>query len=337
MLEQALLTDMSGRPIAQDGPTSSRDWDEVQEFCRRVYMPYRVRPATPRLLPSATMRSVEVQRITMTRFSYGVPVHLDNFDPAAGNILVLNTIKGALRHKQDEVSDVSTGAGESFVVDCSRTDYWLDADSHHMQLNLTIPHQAMADVAMHWLGFVPDDTLWTRRLAFGGNGSRWYALLCYVVRSVEACGRLKAEPVMARHLEELLCLELLQTWGDGVGLAMRKETMPVTPRYVRQAEEIMSEQADNPPTIGEIARMVGVSARALSDGFRRSRGVTPYDFLRARRLEGLRKALQNPSLGETVTSIAADWGYVNLGALARIYRRRFGELPSHTLAAAKQT
>jgi transcriptional regulator, AraC family len=189
-----LLTDMQGRPIRQTGPTSSRDRDEVQAFCRKVYMPYRVRPAAPRLLPAATMRMAQVGRVTLTRFAYGVPIHLDRFDPEAGNILVLNTLTGALRHKQDAERTATTRAGDSFVVDCSRTDYWLDGDGDHLQLNLTIPHDAMAEIAMRWLGFVPDDRLWTRRLAFGGNGSRWQALLAYVVQSLEASGQVRGAP-----------------------------------------------------------------------------------------------------------------------------------------------
>lgn len=336
MLEQALLTDASGRPIRQSGPTSSEDWDEVEDFCRRVYMPYRVRPGAPGLKPAATMHMAQIGRITMTRFSYGVPIHLDEFDPDAGKILVLNTIEGALRHKQDDRSQATTRAGDSFVVDCSRTDYWLDGDGDHLQLNLTVPHDVMAEIALRWLGFVPDNRLWTRRVAFGGHGTRWQALLAYAVQSVEASGRVRGQPMMARHLEELICMELLQIWADAAGVPLRGGARAEAPRYVREAEEIMSREARNPPTIGEIAQNVGVSARTLSEGFRRFRGMTPREFLRARRLEGLRGALQNPMPGETVTSIAGDWGYVNLGALAQVYQRWFGEMPARTLAGARE-
>ena len=44
IFDRALVADADGRPIHQPGKTSSQDWDEVQDFCRRVYMPYRVRP-----------------------------------------------------------------------------------------------------------------------------------------------------------------------------------------------------------------------------------------------------------------------------------------------------
>ncbi|MTH34293.1 helix-turn-helix domain-containing protein [Paracoccus limosus] len=335
MLDRALLTDGQGRPIRQSGPTSSRDWDEVQAFCRKVYMPYRVRPGAPRLLPAATMRMAQIGRITLTRFSYGVPIHLDRFDPEAGNILVLNTLRGALRHQQDGTRTATTRAGDSFVVDCSRTDYWLDGDRDHLQLNLTIPHDAMAEIAMRWLGFVPDDRLWTRRLAFGGNGSRWQALLAYVVHALEASGRVRGAAPMARHLEELVCMDLLQIWAEGAGICLRDGARMAAPRHVREAEEIMTSEALDPPSMAEIAARIGVSVRTLSEGFRRFRGMTPREFLRARRLDGLRAALQGAGPGDSVTSVAADWGYVNLGALAQVYRDRFGETPARTLAAGR--
>lgn len=54
MLENALLFDAAGQPIRQDQRTHSKDWDEVQEFCREVYMPYRVTPLGRKPRPDAT-------------------------------------------------------------------------------------------------------------------------------------------------------------------------------------------------------------------------------------------------------------------------------------------
>ena len=167
MLENALVRDARGQLIRHGASTRSADWDEVEAFCQSVYMPYRARPLERLSRPDATMISAKAGRVTMTRFSYGTGIHLDRFDPEAGNILVLNTLGGALDHQTDGGS-VATGAGESFVVDCSRTDYWLEGDADHMQLNLTVPHQRMAEMAERWFGFVPDDGLWTRRVKFGG-------------------------------------------------------------------------------------------------------------------------------------------------------------------------
>lgn len=331
MLEQALLRDMQGRAIEQAGPTASDDWDEVQEFCSQVYMPYRVRPIGKLLKPNATMRQAQVGRVTLSRFSYGVPIRLTEFDPEAGNVLVLNTLRGALRHKQNAQSDAVTAAGDSFVVDCSRTDYWLEGDAQHLQLNCTIPHDVLAEIAQRWFGFVPDDGLWTKRIAFGGGGSRWQALLAYVAQCIDQSAQVAGDTAMARHLEELLCVDLLQAWAQGAGISLTDGARGAAPYYVRRAEEIMANDAQNAPTIGEVAQGVGVSARTLSGGFRKYRGISPREFLRDRRLDGLHAELLNAPENATVTQIAAEWNYVNFGAMSRIYRQRFGENPSQTL------
>lgn len=331
MLETALLYDATGAPIQQDRRTHSDDWDEVQEFCRTVYMPYRVTPGGKLLKPDATMYAAQVGRITMTRFAYGVPIRLDDFDPDAGNILVLNTIKGGLRHLCDQTGPAETGAGDSFVVDCSRTDYWLEGDADHMQLNLTIPHDVMEETAERWFGFIPDNALWTRRLAFGGMQSSWIALLEYATRSIQMASDAVASGRMGQHLEEMLCLDLLRFWTAGAGINLDTGARNAAPRYVREAEVLMAELACEAPTIGQIAKMVGISARTLSSGFRRFRGTTPHAFLAARRLDGLRAALMAAGPQDTVSSIAADWGYVNFGTMAVNYRKRFGESPSQSL------
>lgn len=55
MLEDALLTGPGGRPSPFDARARSSNWDEVQAFCREVYMPYRVRPVLRLSRPDATM------------------------------------------------------------------------------------------------------------------------------------------------------------------------------------------------------------------------------------------------------------------------------------------
>ena len=217
MLDHALVLDALGKPIRHGNNTHSADWDEVQEFCRSVYMPYRVRPLDRLSRPDATMISARAGRVTMTRFAYGTGIHLDRFDPDAGNILVLNTLRGALDH-QTAGGSVGTGAGESFVVDCSRAEYWLEGDPDHMQLNLTIPHQVMADTAERWFGFVPDDRLWTSRVKIGGPLSAWPALLDYAARALTREGAIASDAALARHIEEILCVELLRQWASAAAL-----------------------------------------------------------------------------------------------------------------------
>lgn len=335
MLDDALLRRHDGQLIQHRGRTRSADWDEVEAFCDVAYMPFRVRPLERYARPDATLISREAGRVLMTRFAYGTGIHLDQFDPEAGNILVLNTLRGGLMHKQDGGAD-TTGVGDSYVVDCSRTDYWLEGDEHHMQLNLTIPHDVMEEVAERWFGHVPGDALWTRRVKFGGAGSRWLVLLDYAARSVAALPEDRSGARMAEHLEEMICLDLLREWAAAAGVPLEQGARAAAPYYVRAAEEIFAAEAMEAPTIGDVATRVGVSARTLSEGFRRFRGLTPRAFLTARRLEGLRAQLLSAPDHLTVTEIAADWGYVNMGAMAGAYAKRFGERPSETRARARR-
>lgn len=93
----------------------------------------------------------------------------------------------------------------------------------------------------------------------------------------------------------------------------------------------MAELVEEAPTITEIAARLGISARSLSSGFRQFRGITPLAHLSALRLEALHKALREAPPGQTVASLAAARGYVNLGAMSAKYRARFGETPAQTL------
>jgi|GEM_PF-380706 len=335
MFEHALLFDAKGKQITQHHRTHSSDWDEVRAFCNSVYMPYSVQPLGRYPRPNASMYSAKVGRITATRFCYGVPVHLQDFDPGPGNILVLNTLQGHLRHGIDLNKSAITGAGESFVADCSRTDYWLDGDERHLQLNLTVPHEIMEQTALQWFGFIPDDRLWKAKRKFGGSGSAWVSLLDFIVKAIAEMPDRVESGKIAAHLEQTLCVGLLTIWARQAGVDLEHGARSAAPHYVRRAETYMEENARSQPTLTEVANNAGVSVRALSGAFCRFRNMTPMAFLREQRLQGVRKDLLTSHGAASVSYVAANWGYVNFGVFAKSYKKRFGELPSETLRSAR--
>jgi AraC-like DNA-binding protein len=331
MLEHALLYDAQGQPLLSGRLNASRDWSEVNAFCHRVYMPLATRPLVAGSDPNATLRTLSIGRIVLSRFCFGVPTRADEFDPSSGNIIVVNTMRGGVRHPLTDGTGIDTVAGDSYVVDCSRTDYWNIANGDDLQFNLTIPHKLMEETAQRWYGFVPEDDLWKKRLVFGRGHSPWLSLLDYATLSVDAQNNRISSPLIEKRIEETLCLELLRGWAECSGLNLETGARSAAPRYVREAERLMEERAHEAPFVADIAAQLGISARSLSEGFRRFRGVTPHDYLTARRLDGLRKALEEAPPGQTVSSIAGARGYVNLTAMTAFYRQRFGETPSQTL------
>jgi AraC-like DNA-binding protein len=102
------------------------------------------------------------------------------------------------------------------------------------------------------------------------------------------------------------------------------------------AEEYMRANAHNPVSLGDVCEAVGVNARTLQDSFRKKRGCTPMEFLRAVRMERVRAGLSEPSEDTSVAREAARWGFLHFGRFSSEYRAKFGELPSQTLRQARQ-
>ncbi len=313
------------------GPVT--DWDEIKQWSDSVYMPYDVRPVGRSLAPSSSMFATKIGEMTLTRFSYGIPVALGEFEPEAGNILVLTTLNGRTRHEVAPKSSVDLTTGQTFVVDCSRVDYRFDADADHLQLNLTIPHRLLADLALRWWGRAPDDRLWRHKCVIGGPDSPWPALLDYVSRTLATDRDVIAHGRIGINLQELIAAQVLEEWAARAGVDLASATAVPAPGYVRRAVRYIDDNARDIPTVAEVAQEVGVSVRALSGAFREYLGITPRDCLREHRLEGVRRELSSQA-ATTVAAAAGAWGYVNMGVFAAAYRQRFGENPSDTLRRA---
>ena len=86
-------------------------------------------------------------------------------------------------------------------------------------------------------------------------------------------------------------------------------------------------------TVADICRVTKVSERTLQYGFLEHYDITPKAYLRAVRLNGVRRDLKlaNPEEAR-ISDIASRWGFWHLGQFAADYRRQFAELPSQTLA-----
>jgi AraC-like DNA-binding protein len=111
--------------------------------------------------------------------------------------------------------------------------------------------------------------------------------------------------------------------------------LPAAQSRVRLAEEIMRARSNEPLSIADVAREVGVSLRSLQLAFIGARGMKPRDVLLRMRLERARERLQSAGPAETVTTIAMDCGFAHLGRFPATYRTAFGELPSVTLSCAR--
>jgi AraC family ethanolamine operon transcriptional activator len=136
---------------------------------------------------------------------------------------------------------------------------------------------------------------------------------------------------LAEHLADAL-LDTLAA-GDTFDLEESGDSLTATQklRLVQRCVEYARTQSFE-VTIPELCALTGKSRRTLEYAFLECAGTSPGNYLRLCRLRKVHLALANAEPGAaSVTRVATQWGFFDLGAFAGSYRRAFGELPSQTL------
>lgn len=107
---------------------------------------------------------------------------------------------------------------------------------------------------------------------------------------------------------------------------------------VKRSQRIVQASPDEPVTVLDLCQQLRLSRRTLQNSFQLVTGTTPVDYLRAIRLNAVRRMLQaaqGPT--HTISDAAGHWGFYHLGHFSHDYRRLFAELPSETLARARRS
>ena len=161
---------------------------------------------------------------------------------------------------------------------------------------------------------------------------RLRAFLLLALESICGHPQKLQHPVTRRALEHAVYGSIVDTFAGVDEAAAPGPTR--SHALVSRAQEYMREHVDEPLTVEDLCRELKVSRRTLQYGFREVLRLNPVAYLRALRLNGVRRALRNPVRGTTVQDVAARWGFWHLSHFACDYRRMFGELPSETLHRA---
>lgn len=101
---------------------------------------------------------------------------------------------------------------------------------------------------------------------------------------------------------------------------------PADVERVRRARVIMLDSLADPPSLVQLAHLVGLNEYKLKAGFRQAFGTTVGTELRRARLERARKLLLVSKA--SVADIALSVGYSNPGDFSALFKRGFGVTPS---------
>jgi AraC family ethanolamine operon transcriptional activator len=101
---------------------------------------------------------------------------------------------------------------------------------------------------------------------------------------------------------------------------------------LKAMEAFMMANIDQPLTLKDLYTAAETSPRALSYGIQDLFAMSPMEYLKVKRLNGVRRTLKTGNPEEnTVSEIATRWGFWSMGHFSRDYKQLFGESPSETL------
>lgn len=107
-------------------------------------------------------------------------------------------------------------------------------------------------------------------------------------------------------------------------------------KLLKAFDDLANNSGEALPNLDLISSELGVGRRTLFYALRQSLGLTPRRYLEIRRLIELRKQLRKTDPSDsTVTDLATELGFGDLGRMAGKYRRQFGEYPSETLRESR--
>jgi AraC family ethanolamine operon transcriptional activator len=101
---------------------------------------------------------------------------------------------------------------------------------------------------------------------------------------------------------------------------------------VERVEAYLRANPDAPVPLSTLCHITGYSERGLRNAFYGVHGMSPKRWMLHERLGRAHRALREAEQGATtVTAVAIDHGFYQLGRFAVTYRKAFGEAPSETL------
>ncbi|WP_002147416.1 helix-turn-helix transcriptional regulator [Bacillus cereus] len=98
---------------------------------------------------------------------------------------------------------------------------------------------------------------------------------------------------------------------------------------IKQAEEILLQRMESPPSLLELAKIVGLNDYKLKIGFKELFGTSTFAYLREKRMEHAIDLLRSGNSNVTETAFAV--GYNNVSHFSELFRKKYGMNPSELL------
>ncbi|THF67018.1 helix-turn-helix domain-containing protein [Pseudothauera nasutitermitis] len=147
-------------------------------------------------------------------------------------------------------------------------------------------------------------------------------------------GQQRLPDTVCDTLVEELMTGLFELFDDHIAPVKLRHSNLSYRRLVSGARDYVLSQPDQLFSVTDLCEQLHVSRRTLQNAFHSVLGICPVSYLKALRLNAVRRTLRNHESGfSTVQDVAALWGFWHMSQFAADYFAMFSEHPSETLKA----
>ncbi|MFI5494626.1 AraC family transcriptional regulator [Actinoplanes sp. NPDC051859] len=307
--------------------------DDTRSLLQRFYYPLAV--GAPAGAEGFEFRAdvIQLGPLTVGQLGFGAPVTLDANELDAYHVSIPTGGHVTARHAGREVTAgvgaaILYGPGRPAFAAHSRNSVKLDVKIERTALEAELATLLGRPVAGP-LELPPAIDL------TAGPFRSWATLIRLLRDEIAEPESLVRQPLIAEHLRRSILSGLLLSVPHRYSDELTAPASAGPPRAVRRAIDAVQDEPERAFTVGDLARIAGVSVRSLQEGFRRHVGCAPMTYLLHVRLTRAHEELRREDpAGVTVAAVAHRWGFAHLGRFASAYRNRFGVCPSQTLRDA---
>jgi len=263
------------------------------------------------------------------KYASEVAITIPDFNIFAGST---SPLKGTGQHVI-RGSEVAVGKGSGLMLSPGKVKLHYGAGFEHV--SMIVQPAALTSKLLALLGDLRFGPLQFIPRVDGRNQSaqRLERLLRFVAQEAELPGTLPE--VVRSDLQQTLIASLLFATENNYSRLLHGTAPSASPRQVRRVEEFIEQNWSGPIAMEDLSAVAHASVRSIHAAFKASRGYTPMEFVKRVRLDKAHQRLERPEPGDTVSSVAIDCGFGNLGHFAKDYRYQFGERPSETLGRGR--
>lgn len=142
---------------------------------------------------------------------------------------------------------------------------------------------------------------------------------------------MKNQSTSPRLQQDIVNMALLELLSVEKPQPAKTQSYSHRKKVVDCAQQFIASHLEDAVTVTQLCEVTNVSRRTLQYSFESILGISPIQYLRLSRLNGVRRTLVYADKKQAVGNVAAQWGFWHMSQFAKDYKQLFGEQPSQTL------